>query len=122
MMPASPIALLLPAVQVKGIMIENIEKVLERGEKLDLLGKSDICASLLRRMGYAHMHAPPWSWFWEGPILWLVCSVIPPSFRYPSFFRSPLPVDKTEVLQEGALGFRREARRMHRTFWWRVSG
>ena len=25
--------------EVKNIMIENIEKVLERGEKLDLLGK-----------------------------------------------------------------------------------
>lgn len=47
-------------------MIENIEKVLERGEKLDLL------------------------------------------------------LDKTEVLQEGALAFRREARRAVRTLWWRV--
>ena len=27
--------------EVKNIMIENIEKVLERGEKLDLLGELD---------------------------------------------------------------------------------
>ena len=33
-------------VEVKGIMIENIEKVLERGEKLDLLGE-DV---MIRRM------------------------------------------------------------------------
>jgi len=54
-----------PSPQVKNIMIENIEKVLERGEKLDLL------------------------------------------------------VDKTEVLQEGALTFRREARRVRQVLWWR---
>ncbi|KAL6750848.1 R-SNARE protein, VAMP71-family [Haematococcus lacustris] len=51
--------------EVKNIMIENIEKVLERGEKLDLL------------------------------------------------------VDKTDNLQETAFTFRREARRMRRTMWWR---
>ncbi|GAX80995.1 hypothetical protein CEUSTIGMA_g8430.t1 [Chlamydomonas eustigma] len=51
--------------EVKNIMIENIEKVLERGEKLDLL------------------------------------------------------VDRTEVLQQGALVFRREGRRMHQVMWWR---
>lgn len=49
--------------EVKHIMVDNIEKVLERGERLDLL------------------------------------------------------VDKTEVLQAGALGFRREARRLKRTMW-----
>lgn len=48
-------------------MVDNIEKVLERGERLDLL------------------------------------------------------VDKTEVLQAGALGFRREARRLKQTMWARVS-
>eukprot|EP00199_Chlamydomonas_sp_CCMP681_P006345 CAMPEP_0119107650 /NCGR_PEP_ID=MMETSP1180-20130426/11522_1 /TAXON_ID=3052 ORGANISM="Chlamydomonas cf sp, Strain CCMP681" /NCGR_SAMPLE_ID=MMETSP1180 /ASSEMBLY_ACC=CAM_ASM_000741 /LENGTH=220 /DNA_ID=CAMNT_0007093167 /DNA_START=11 /DNA_END=673 /DNA_ORIENTATION=+ len=52
-------------VEVKDIMIENIEKVLERGEKLDLL------------------------------------------------------VDKTDNLQETAFTFRREARRLQRTLWWR---
>lgn len=53
--------------EVKKIMVENIEKVLERGEKLDLL------------------------------------------------------VDKTEVLQEGANTFRREARRVKQVLWWRNS-
>lgn len=51
--------------EVKHIMIENIEKVLERGERLDLL------------------------------------------------------VDKTEALQDGALGFVRTARRLKTTMWWR---
>ena len=52
--------------EVKGIMVENIEKVLERGEKLDLL------------------------------------------------------VDKTELLQEGAFNFRREAKRLRQSLWWKV--
>ncbi|KAG1673010.1 hypothetical protein FOA52_005940 [Chlamydomonas sp. UWO 241] len=51
--------------EVKNIMVENIEKVLERGEKLTLL------------------------------------------------------VDRTEVLQEGALTFRREARRVRTHMWWK---
>ena len=51
---------------MKGIMVENIEKVLERGEKLDLL------------------------------------------------------VDKTELLQEGAFNFRREAKRLRQSLWWKV--
>ncbi len=48
-------------------MVENIEKVLERGEKLDLL------------------------------------------------------VGKTDALSDTALHFRREARRLRTTMWWRVS-
>ncbi|KAG2439573.1 hypothetical protein HXX76_004925 [Chlamydomonas incerta] len=51
--------------EVKHIMIENIEKVLERGERLDLL------------------------------------------------------VDKTEGLQQVSLAFRREARRLKHTMWWK---
>ncbi|KXZ42022.1 VAM5/VAMP75 protein [Gonium pectorale] len=51
--------------EVKHIMIENIEKVLERGERLDLL------------------------------------------------------VDKTEGLQQVSLAFRREARRLRTTMWWK---
>ncbi|GLC35106.1 hypothetical protein PLESTB_000555000 [Pleodorina starrii] len=51
--------------EVKHIMIENIEKVLERGERLDLL------------------------------------------------------VDKTEGLQQVSLAFRREARRLKQTLWWK---
>ncbi|GFR43269.1 hypothetical protein Agub_g4331 [Astrephomene gubernaculifera] len=51
--------------EVKHIMIENIEKVLERGERLDLL------------------------------------------------------VDKTEGLQQVSLAFRREARRLKHTLWWK---
>ncbi len=33
-----------------------------------------------------------------------------------------LLVDKTESLQDTAFNFRREARRLRRTMWWRVSG
>ena len=51
--------------EVKGVMVSNLEKVLERGEKLEML------------------------------------------------------VEKTELLQNSAFNFRREARVLHRTFFWR---
>ncbi len=66
LLPLVPLLLQGELVEVKNIMIENIEKVLERGEKLDLL------------------------------------------------------VDKTDSLQDTAATFRREARRLKRTLWWRV--
>uniref|UniRef100_A0A061R962 Vesicle-associated membrane protein 7 n=1 Tax=Tetraselmis sp. GSL018 TaxID=582737 RepID=A0A061R962_9CHLO len=51
--------------EVKGIMIQNIEKVLDRGEKIDLL------------------------------------------------------VNRTDALQEESFAFRRDAREVRRTFWWK---